>query len=163
MFNLEEFMCNEFLRPIENSCKWFNILEVMRRGAYIVRDGKSKISNKNNNMNQFNKRVNRFKPLYDILGKTRVLWRLIRIRIKLYRFKAAHDEDWYDSKYYESIQDRSETICDTTHWILRWHKVNRFNHSWINSNEVRNFFESIQAYVNRFMQRKHKTWQMICN
>jgi len=24
VFNLEEYMNNEFLRPRENSCKWFN-------------------------------------------------------------------------------------------------------------------------------------------
>ena len=35
MLNLEEFMFNEFLRPRENICKWFNELWVVWRGVYI--------------------------------------------------------------------------------------------------------------------------------
>jgi len=53
MFNLEEFMDKEFLRPRENRCKWFNDFRVMRRRVYIVKEGKAKFRTKNNSMNRF--------------------------------------------------------------------------------------------------------------
>jgi len=53
MFNLEECMNNEFLRPRENSCKWFNNFEVMRRRQYVREGRKAKFSHKNNCMNWF--------------------------------------------------------------------------------------------------------------
>jgi len=61
MFNLEEFMNNEFLRPRENRCKWFNNLGVMREWVYIVNECKCKFSSKNNYLNRFTKSKNRFR------------------------------------------------------------------------------------------------------
>ena len=61
MFNHEEFLNNEFLRPRENRCKWFNILGVMREWVYIENKGKCKFSCKNNYVNRFIKWVNRFR------------------------------------------------------------------------------------------------------
>ena len=58
MLNLEECMNNEFLRPRENRCKWFNNLGVMRKWVYIEKKGKCKFSAKNN-------WVNWFRPLKD--------------------------------------------------------------------------------------------------
>jgi len=53
VFNLEEFIDKEFLRPIEDRCKWFNNLGVVGRRVYIVKEGKYKILNQNNIMNRF--------------------------------------------------------------------------------------------------------------
>jgi len=53
VFNLEEFMNSEFLRPRENSCKWFIDSRVMRRIIYIVRGDKTKILHKINIVNRF--------------------------------------------------------------------------------------------------------------
>jgi len=61
MFNLEECMNNEFLRPRENRCKWFHVLGVMRMWVYIERSGKCKITAKNNIVNWFTKCVNWFR------------------------------------------------------------------------------------------------------
>jgi len=74
VFNLEGCMNNEFLRPIENRCKWFNALGVMRKCVYIEKGGKCKIAAKNNIVNRFTKCVNRFRQQED-----------------------KPDDDWYDS------------------------------------------------------------------
>jgi hypothetical protein len=76
MFNLEEFMNYEFLRPRENRCKWFNTLDVMKKWVYIEGSGKCKISHKNNIVNRFTKCVNRFRQQ---------------------KYKSETYEDWYDS------------------------------------------------------------------
>jgi len=122
----------------------------MRRRVYIVKEGKCKILSKNNNMNRFNKWVNRFKPLHDKLGKARMLWSLMRIRMDLNqlklpkmkidtiqnimnRFRASQwyfvirlteiwdDSKWIDSNILESIQAKSEIF------------LSRFKHIWIDS------------------------------
>jgi len=61
MFNLEECMNNEFLRPRENRCKWFNCLGVVRRSVYIVKGEKTQFSHKINRLNRFTKCLNRFR------------------------------------------------------------------------------------------------------
>jgi len=53
VFNLEECMNKEFLRPRENSCKWFNDFGVMMRRQYIGEGRKAKKILKNNCMNRF--------------------------------------------------------------------------------------------------------------
>jgi len=55
-------MNNEFLRPRENSCKWFNKMRVMRRRLFIERGDKTKFSQKSNWVNRFSNLMNRFKP-----------------------------------------------------------------------------------------------------
>jgi len=55
-------MNNEFLRPRENSCKWFNKLGVVRRRLFIERGDKTKFSHKSNWVNRSTNLMNRFKP-----------------------------------------------------------------------------------------------------
>ena len=130
-------MCNEILRPRENSCKWFNILRVMRRRLYIVRSEKSKFSHKNNMVNRFTKWVNRFRQE---------------------KYKTTSHEEWHDSvhmwidssepsmkndviqPFFESIQCKSESF------------MIRFILWWINSHVIR-----LKKVVNRFIwsQRLH--------
>ena len=69
MFNLEECMNNEFLRPRENSCKGFNEFGVMRRTIYIVRGDKTQFSHKMNRLNRFTEWLNRFRQQKNKLGK----------------------------------------------------------------------------------------------
>jgi len=158
-------MNNEFLRPRENSCKWFNVLGVMRKCVYIEKGGKCKISAKNNWVNRFTYCVNRFKQLND---KPDEQWRLIRIRHKLNRFKSPQMKIdtiqtlmnrfnqsqrvlWFDSKTFESIQARKRWKIDVVNiWIdsqILWidSHVNRFKKTV--NRFIMNLFRKI---VNRF-------------
>jgi len=80
VFNLEEYMNNEFLRPRENSCKWFNEFGVVRIRQYIREGRKAKFSHKNNCMN-------RFKPYKKKWTKGKIWWRMIRVKWWLKRLK----------------------------------------------------------------------------
>jgi len=139
VFNHEECMNNEFLRPRVNSCKWFNDLGVMRKCVYIEKGGKCKISAKNNRVNWLTYYLNRFRQLND---KPDEQWRLIRIRHKLNRFKSPQMKIdtiqtlmnrfnqsqrvlWYDSKTFESIQARKRWKIDAVNIWIDSH-VNRF-------------------------------------
>ena len=104
MFNLKEYMNNEFLRHRENSCKWFNTFGDVERSVYIVKGEKTQFSHKFNRLNRFTKCLNQFRQQKD--------------RPEKY-------EGWYDSKHiwvdssvprmkidaiqtsYESIQGKS--------------------------------------------------------
>jgi len=125
-------MSNEFLRPRENRCKWFNALGVMRKCVYVEKGGKCKISAKNNRVNRFTYCVNRFRQLNDKSDKQ---WSLICIRHKLNRFKSPQVKidtiqtlmnrfnqsqrvSWYDSLKFESIQARKKWKIDADSiWI----------------------------------------------
>jgi len=61
VFNIEECMNNEFLRPRENSCKWFNNFEVVERSVYIVKGENTQFSHKINRLNRFIKCLSRFR------------------------------------------------------------------------------------------------------
>ena len=63
MFNLEECMSNEFLKPRENRCKWFNKFGVEGKGVYIVKGKKTQFSYQNNRLNWFIKCLNQFRQL----------------------------------------------------------------------------------------------------
>jgi len=104
VFNLEEFMCNEFLRPRENSCKLFNNLEVMRRGTGIVRRNKAKISHKINMVNRFRQQKTIQKRMKDdtiqcIRESIPVSpgWRMLRFILQMNRFSASQRVLWDDS------------------------------------------------------------------
>ena len=113
MFNLEEFMNKEFLRHRENSCKWFNGLGGGRRWVYIVREGKCKISYKNNYMNRFTKCVNRFRLINDKAGKKKNGMKIDTHQEIFESIQNPQDGDWYDSDQNESIQWKSESFHDT--------------------------------------------------
>jgi len=57
VFNLEEFMNNEFLRPKENRCKWFNNVGVMREWVYTENECKcnfrAKTTKRINSLNEW--------------------------------------------------------------------------------------------------------------
>ena len=115
-------MNNEFLRPRENRCKWFNILGVMRKWVYIQRSGKCKISHKTTKwIDSLNVWID---P--DIKIQARDLWRLIWFIVNLNRFKCAQIEKWCDLDFYESIQCKSEKNHDTTHPNMNWFSSVRF-------------------------------------
>jgi hypothetical protein len=118
LFNLEEFMNNEFLRPRENICKWFNTFGVMWMWEYIEKEEKCKFLFRNNYLNRFIKSLNQSRQFKTRLEKRKMIWWLIRILQALNRFKITQDEDWYDSKYFESIQHKSERFCDMIQPIL---------------------------------------------
>jgi len=121
VFNLEEFMNNEFLRPRENKCKWFNTYGVMWKWVYIEGKWKSNFSSKINYLNRFIKCLNRFRQFDSKLSKRK-------------RYK-----DWYVScrLWINSKETRME--IDTTQSILNpfniIHKcfVRRVNQFWVES------------------------------
>ena len=96
MFNLEEYMNNEFLRPTENSCKWFNALEVMRMILFIERGDKTQNSHKTKWVNRFNYWVNRFKP-YKTNKKERKLDAEWNVSSDIWIDSRCLEGDWYDS------------------------------------------------------------------
>jgi len=55
--------------------------------------------------------------------------------------QTAHNECWYDSNQYETIQTNSETYDDMIHAFLKWDIVNRFRH-----------------VMNRFTQSQRLLW-----
>jgi len=105
-------MNNEFLRPRENGCKWFNHFGAMRRRLFIERGDKTKFSHKNNRLNWFTKCLNRFRQQKDRPEnmKDDMIQDIFEL-IQVYP-----DEDWFDS-----------------------------NFVWIDSMQVREFCETIQA------------------
>jgi hypothetical protein len=124
MFNLEEFMCNEFLRPKENSCKWFNNLGVMRMGVYIVKKGKCKILNKTtawiNSTNEWidsNHYMTNWEDQesYEVWCTSEYVWidsncpgwRLIWFKIWWIDSGKVRDILWYDSLNIETTQSES--------------------------------------------------------
>ena len=127
MFNLEECMNNEFLRPRENSCKWFNNFGVMRRKVYIVMKGKYKILSKMN-------WANRFRPYKTKQEKRKMWWRMMRVKQELNRFKIPRMRFNMIHFNHESIQIKSESL------------MSRIKQIWYDSHEVREqhvFFKSL--------------------
>jgi len=133
VFNLEECMNNEFLRPRENSCKWFNNLGVMRRRLFIEKGDKTKFSYKNN-------WVNRFKPYKTKHEKGKMRWRMIRVKWKMKRLKRPRKLIDTIHILHESIQTKSEILSihvkyDTIHnwidsrlyWYDSWESVSLMN------------------------------------
>ena len=152
MFNLEECMNNEFLRPRENRCKWFNILGVMREWVYIEKKGKCKFLAKNNSVNWFSKWVNRFKPLKDKAAKNEDWyvscqdwinskypeWRLIRFKLLRIYSRQVRKILWYDSCK-GLIDSHVSRFIKLVNRRIRSQRLlmNRFRHKWIDSNTKR--------------------------
>ena len=140
MFNLEECINNEFLRPRENRCKWFNKFGVMRKCVYIEKDGKCKISSKNNRVNRFTYCVNQFRQLNN---KTDEQWSWYTsdtnwIDSNLPRWRLI----WFKFLWINSIKVRE--FHDTIHWNLSRFRQERSEKYMLTT------FESIQTFVNRF-------------
>jgi len=145
VFNLEECMNKEFLRPRKNRCKWFNELGVMRRRLFIERGDKTDFSHRHNRVNRFTKWVNRFrqqKTTHNCMKDETIQcmcesiqvsrrWRLIRVNLLMNRFNVSQrvwwDDSnwnesiqvWIDSGRYESIHQKSETLMSR----FRSHKM----------------------------------------
>ena len=149
MFNLEECMNNEFLRPRENSCKWFNNFGVMRRKVYIVMKGKYKILSKMN-------WANRFRPYKTKQEKTKMWWRMMGVKQELNRFKIPRMRFdilisimnrfrlsqrvwWVESNKYDTIHIWIDSIdlWYSSHEVRDQHVF--FNSLWIDSR----FFDTI--------------------
>jgi len=147
-------MCNEILRPRENSCKWFNILRVMRRRLYIVRSEKSKFSHKNNMVNRFTKWVNRFRQekykttsheewhdsVHMWIDSSEPSMKNDVIQPFLNLFSASQRVLWYDS------------YCDES--IHMWYDSKKW---WIVSFEVRDFIWYGSMYDESIQQVKRWT------
>jgi len=133
VINLEECMNNEFLRPRENRCKWFNKFVNVWRRLYIVRVDKSKISHKNNLVNRFTKWVNRFRQQkttqecmkYETLQwisesiQVSPWWRMIRFNLQMNRFSASQRVWWDDSYWNEPLQVWYDSrSCESIHLYL---------------------------------------------
>jgi len=110
-------MSNEFLRPRENRCKWFNTFEVVRRVQYIGAKGKAKFSHKMNCVNRFTYYLNWFKP---------------------YKTRENYDEEWNVSsdnwvdsnspEGFDTIQNKFELIQTMLESLM-----SRFTEIWIDS------------------------------
>ena len=130
-------MSNEFLRPRENRCKWFNTFGVMRRRLFIERGDKTKFLHKNNRLNRFTKCMNRFRQQEDRPEKYEgwydsgyiwvdssvPRWRLIRFKLCVNRFNAIQRVLWDDSSKKETMHrwidsDCDESIQTDSKWIL---------------------------------------------
>ena len=132
LFNLEECMNNEFLRPRENRCKWFNNLGVMRRSVYIYLGGRCKNSAKSNIVNQFRNQEEKPDGLWWLIWSRHNLNRfkmprmnIETIQANLTRFKMSwndspqvRDFGWYDSGKSESIQILRKSILTTMMRLL---------------------------------------------
>jgi len=137
-------MSNEFLRPRENSCKWFNIFGDVERSVYIVKGEKTQFSHNFKRFNRFTKCLNQFREQKDIQRSMKddtiqsifesiqmyPEWRLIRFKLCMNRFNASQNvlwddsnrHTWIDSNRCESIHMKSETL------------LNRFRLWWVDSN-----------------------------
>jgi len=134
VLNLEECLNNEFLRPRENRCKWFNGLGVLRKCLYIEKGGKWKNLAKNNIVNRFTKCVNRFRQLNNNQDG---LWRLIHIIHLLNRFICSRVK-------IDTIQILMNRFNQSQRVFMIW-----FNIIWIDSdvekeNLMLSKFDSIQ-------------------
>jgi len=112
VFNLEECMNNEFLRPRENRCKWFNDFGVMRIKQYIGEGRKAKFSQKNNCLNRFTYWLNRFKPCKKVIC---VKWK--------WDDSNSPEDVWYDSNYVKEFDESFQTkmirfMYESIHYIV---------------------------------------------
>ena len=130
-------MNNEFLRPRENICKWFNTFGDVERSVYIAKGEKTQFSHKINRLNRFTKCLNWFRQQ----NQTREVWRMIQFKTKLSRFKWTQDEDWYDSNFLWIDSRQVREFCETIQTEKR-----RFIH------------ESIQVDMNRFTWTQRLYW-----
>jgi len=137
VFNLEECISKEFLRPRENRCKWFNAFGVMRRRLFIRRGDKTKFSHKNNRLNRFTKCLNRFRQQKDRQEKY---------------------EGWYNSRYIwvDSSVPRWRLNDSNFVWINSM-QVRKFCET-IQAKKKRCVYESIQIDVNRFTWSRKLYW-----
>ena len=122
MFNLEEYMNNEFLRPRENRCKWFNTFGDVKRSVYIVKGEKTQLSHKINRLNRFRQQKTDQRSMKDDT-----------IQNIIDRFKWTQDEDWHDSNFLWIDSRQVREFCETIH-------------TWIDSSRC----ESIQTVLSRF-------------
>ena len=106
-------MNNEFLRPRENRCKWFNDFGVVRRAQYIGTRGKAKFLHKVNCMSRFTYYLNRFKP-YKTKEKYDEEWNV-------------SSDNWVDSNNPEDVWYDSKQV-----WIDSDHvrELDRFKQKW---------------------------------
>jgi len=140
VFNLEECMNNEFLRPRDNRCKWFNTFGVVRRSVYIVKRKKAQFSHKINILNRFTKYMNRFRQL-----KTRLKRKKDEtIHYTLNQFKWTQDDDWYDSNLLWIDSSVSQRVL--------WDDSNRKEmiHSWTDSGGSESIQLKSETSLNQF-------------
>ena len=134
-------MNNEFLRPRENSFKWFNNFGVKRKRQYIGKASKAKFLHKSNCVNRFIKQLNRFRHQNDKPGHKERLLRLMQVmrNVKLFELLWWRSESIQD--YFESIQRESESL------------MIRLKNEWYDSNM--NQFINI---MNRFISSHRLKW-----
>jgi len=68
-------------------------------------------------------------------GKGKNAMKIDAYHMRFETIQSTQNEDWYDSKYFESIHGKSERLCDMIHTLLRRFKS-----------------ESIQSFMKRFTQ-----------
>jgi hypothetical protein len=149
-------MNNEFLRPRENSCKWFNKLGVVMRRLFIERGEKTKFSHKNNRVNRFTKCLNRFRQQKDRPEKyegwydSRHIWvdssvprwRLNQFKLCMNRFNASQRVLWDDSSKKETMHTWIDSNrCESIHMKSKT-LLNRFRLWWVDSNWSKMIFDT---------------------
>jgi len=128
-------MNNEFLRPRENRCKWFNKFVNVWKRLYIVRGDKRKISHKNNLVNRY--RFRQQKTTQECMKDEKIQcmsesvqvspgWRMIRFNLQMNRFSEVRE-------FCETIQTEMNRFkCDTIQEVVnRFFCSQRFR--WIDS------------------------------
>ena len=150
-------MCNDFLRPRENSWKWFNVLGVVRRRLYILRGDKSAFSHKNNMVNRFTKWVNRFREHKNKLKTHEGWYYLVHWWIDSRKPRMKYDAI---QPFVKSIQCKTKTFMIRFKWWLIDSHVMRFRKWWIISSGVRDFDDTIQAMLNWFNRWKDEHWHI---
>ena len=119
-------MSNEFLRPRENRCKWFNDLRVMRRRLFIERGNKTKFSHKSNWVNGFTNLMNRFNPYKTNQEGEKNRSKMERVKRYLNRLKMPRRRlIWFIKRMNRFRQGRRDWWIDSS---INWNDsyMNRF-------------------------------------
>jgi len=146
VFNLEECLNNEFLRPRENRCKWFNDFGVMRGVEYTVRSKKIQFSHEKNRVNQFTKWLNRFRHQENKPSSARKWidseWDWV--------VSSEHRKQWIDSyiHIYIYIYANRLSVCQRHLWddLDRKETI----HAWIDSSRYKSIHIKSETLLNRF-------------
>jgi hypothetical protein len=143
---------------IENRCKWFNDLGVMRKWLYIEKGAKEKIPVKNNMVNRLTKYMDRFRQLKHKSRGYEYAMKIDTHQTKNELIQETKYEGWNDSL----TRQRVSLIRFKQIWIDL--VVIRLKNSWNDSPQVRDFWwydsnlcESIQRLGKRVLHAK-----MVC-
>jgi len=107
VFNLEECMSSDFLRPRENRCKWFKYFGcyeemcVYRKGWQVQNFGQKQQSESIHLLCEL---------IQTTKWQARWTMKFDTHQTQIESIQISPDEDWYNSNSYESIQSKSESF-----------------------------------------------------